>query len=168
MSKCLYKFNEGARQLRCQGFESFLHTLIKQGWVQRNSFVPMEPVNREFISPHLETQSPDPSFGTDNSPYQPRKRPRPAQSCLSCRKKKLKCDRLAPCRQCIMRAAQCAYDHEEVIRSSARATEESSLESDERRRKVPIPPLPREVRNPAGVPVVAPFTPSRGVTRVQG
>lgn len=119
----------------------------------------MEPVNREFISPHLETQSPDPSFGTDNSPYQPRKRPRPAQSCLSCRKKKLKCDRLAPCRQCIMRAAQCAYDHEEAIRSPAQATEESSLESDERRRKVPIPPLPREVRNPAGVPVVAPFTP---------
>ena len=57
-----------------------------------------------------------------------------------------------------MRAAQCAYDHEEAT-SPARATEESSLESDERRRKVPIPPLPREVRNSAGVPVVAPFTP---------
>ncbi len=31
MSKDLYKFGGGARQLRCQGFESFLHTLISKG-----------------------------------------------------------------------------------------------------------------------------------------
>ena len=39
MSKCLYKFDEGARQLRCQGFESFLHTLIPIGRMPRQSMI---------------------------------------------------------------------------------------------------------------------------------
>jgi hypothetical protein len=39
------------------------------------------------------------------------KRPRPVISCLACRKKKLKCDRLLPCQQCLKggRAQSCEY-----------------------------------------------------------
>jgi len=42
----------------------------------------------------------------------PLKRPRPVKSCLSCRSRKLKCDREQPCSQCIRtnRAEQCDYD----------------------------------------------------------
>lgn len=41
----------------------------------------------------------------------PKKRPRPVMSCLECRKKKLKCDRLLPCHQCKKsgKATRCAY-----------------------------------------------------------
>jgi hypothetical protein len=39
------------------------------------------------------------------------KRPRPVISCLECRRKKLKCDRLDPCQQCIKigRPGRCTY-----------------------------------------------------------
>jgi Fungal specific transcription factor domain/Fungal Zn(2)-Cys(6) binuclear cluster domain len=39
------------------------------------------------------------------------KRPRPVISCLSCRKKKLKCDRSLPCQQCVKggRATSCSF-----------------------------------------------------------
>jgi Fungal Zn(2)-Cys(6) binuclear cluster domain len=42
----------------------------------------------------------------------PQKRPRPVKSCLSCRNRKLKCDREQPCSQCIRsrRGDLCAYD----------------------------------------------------------
>jgi len=44
----------------------------------------------------------------------PLKRPRPVKSCLSCRNRKLKCDREQPCSQCIRtnRAEQCEYDEQ--------------------------------------------------------
>ena len=42
---------------------------------------------------------------------QSRKRPRPVVSCLRCREKKLKCDRVAPCQNCVRGGfeAQCTY-----------------------------------------------------------
>lgn len=42
---------------------------------------------------------------------QPRKRPRPIISCIRCRNKKLKCDRAAPCQNCIKArcSASCTY-----------------------------------------------------------
>lgn len=41
----------------------------------------------------------------------PQKRPRPVLSCVECRRKKLKCDRLLPCEQCrkAYQSAQCTY-----------------------------------------------------------
>lgn len=44
----------------------------------------------------------------------PLKRPRPVKSCLSCRSKKLKCDREQPCAQCVRanRAEQCEFDEQ--------------------------------------------------------
>lgn len=41
----------------------------------------------------------------------PPKRPRPVLSCLECRRKKLKCDRLLPCQQCLKggRSHLCHY-----------------------------------------------------------
>lgn len=40
-----------------------------------------------------------------------RKRPRPVVSCLRCREKKLKCDRVAPCQNCVKGGyeAECTY-----------------------------------------------------------
>lgn len=42
---------------------------------------------------------------------QSRKRPRPVVSCLRCREKKLKCDRVAPCQNCVKGGyeAECTY-----------------------------------------------------------
>ncbi|KAJ8060421.1 hypothetical protein OCU04_010748 [Sclerotinia nivalis] len=44
-----------------------------------------------------------------------RKRPRPVVSCLRCREKKLKCDRLLPCQNCTKipgSSAECTYNHD--------------------------------------------------------
>jgi len=53
---------------------------------------------------------PDPFYlsvpGMDDVPS--RKRPRPVVSCLRCREKKLKCDRAAPCQNCVK--AHCQND----------------------------------------------------------
>ncbi|KAL3454131.1 hypothetical protein BJX65DRAFT_301919 [Aspergillus insuetus] len=45
---------------------------------------------------------------------QPRKRPRPIISCLRCREKKLKCDRVSPCDNCKKAgcSSDCAYQHD--------------------------------------------------------
>ena len=53
---------------------------------------------------------------------QPRKRPRPVISCLRCREKKLKCDRLSPCENCSKARcpADCIY-HQVVSDSLAQA-----------------------------------------------
>jgi hypothetical protein len=47
-----------------------------------------------------------------NSILPPQKRPRPVKSCLSCRTRKLKCDREQPCSQCVKnrRPEHCFYD----------------------------------------------------------
>jgi hypothetical protein len=53
-----------------------------------------------------------PSSSTNPVSAIPQKRPRPVQSCLICRGKKLKCDRQQPCAQCVRnnRSGQCVYD----------------------------------------------------------
>ena len=40
---------------------------------------------------------------------EPRRRRRPALSCLECRRRKIKCDRNEPCAQCVSTRAQCSY-----------------------------------------------------------
>jgi hypothetical protein len=47
----------------------------------------------------------------DNPPESSRKRPRPVVSCLRCREKKLKCDRVLPCHNCrkSSRSSACTY-----------------------------------------------------------
>lgn len=73
--------------------------------------------------------------------YNPRARPRPTLSCLTCRRKKLKCDREHPCVQCVKsgRADECNYASnaefadEEVLLSGltkkrARSDDASSLD----------------------------------------
>ncbi|KAE8151522.1 hypothetical protein BDV25DRAFT_171383 [Aspergillus avenaceus] len=46
-------------------------------------------------------------------PTLPRKRPRPVVSCLRCREKKLKCDRVSPCQNCTKAGCRedCAYSY---------------------------------------------------------
>ena len=125
----------------------------------------MEQSTHDFNSPGPEMPLSNQSTGTKRS-RRPQERPRPSKTCLWCRKKKLKCDRLVPCRQCIMRNVQCIYDHEKHSSLGARIAEESDVEREQRRRKVPIPPLHREVRTHAGVPAEVPSripsTPEKG------
>jgi hypothetical protein len=40
---------------------------------------------------------------------QPKRRRRPALSCLACRRRKIKCDRASPCARCISTSTQCTY-----------------------------------------------------------
>ncbi|KAI1075965.1 hypothetical protein F5B20DRAFT_573085 [Whalleya microplaca] len=50
---------------------------------------------------------------------QPRRRRRPAYSCIECRRRKIKCDRNDPCAHCVAAKAQCSfkvYRNEPVIR----------------------------------------------------
>ena len=122
----------------------------------------MEQAVHDLSSPGPETPSLKRHAGTEQGRHHvPQKRPRPTKSCLLCRKKKLKCDRLAPCRQCIMRNVQCTYDQEEQPSPESRTTEELDVEG-HRRRKIPIPELPREVRTYAGVPPGVSSTPETG------
>jgi hypothetical protein len=63
----------------------------------------------------------------------PRKRPRPVVSCLRCRHKKLKCDRTAPCENCVKAstADTCTYNQnghittKDTTPATAAATENS-------------------------------------------
>ncbi|KAI9880681.1 MAG: hypothetical protein M1830_001314 [Pleopsidium flavum] len=67
----------------------------------------------------------------------PLKRPRPVLSCVECRRKKLKCDRLLPCKQCEKAgsSAQCTYNSRPERLSQAQLTDESEPESGRRGRK---------------------------------
>jgi hypothetical protein len=51
----------------------------------------------------------------ETAPLVPKKRPRPTLSCIECRKRKLKCDRLLPCNQCtrLDKVSQCVYQNQE-------------------------------------------------------
>ena len=40
---------------------------------------------------------------------EPRRRRRPALSCIECRRRKIKCDRTEPCRNCVSTDSQCTY-----------------------------------------------------------
>jgi hypothetical protein len=56
----------------------------------------------------------------DEANHNPRKRPRPVVSCLRCRDKKLKCDRTAPCENCVKAsiAHTCTYKRNGDVASS--------------------------------------------------
>jgi hypothetical protein len=61
------------------------------------------------------------------------KRPRPIKSCLSCRERKLKCDREQPCGTCLgsNRSEQCSYDdHYHQLRSLERVHSTSASNRD--------------------------------------
>lgn len=64
----------------------------------------------------------------------PQKRPRPVLSCVECRRKKLKCDRLLPCEQCrkASQSAQCTYSTRQGPPSHAQHTDESESETGQR------------------------------------
>jgi hypothetical protein len=97
------------------------------------------------------------SFGQSSpqveaSSHGPKKRPRPVLSCIECRKKKLKCDRLLPCTQCTRgnRISQCLYQSWDDSQTQPRvASEESESEIGSIRKKVRgvepnIPLAPRD------------------------
>lgn len=53
----------------------------------------------------------------------PRKRRRPALSCAECRRRKIKCDRNIPCRQCTQfKSAKCTYSPERLSSVNSPAT----------------------------------------------
>ncbi len=123
----------------------------------------LQPVYYDVNSSRPETSSHNHSLGIGNRVHQvPHKRPRLVKSCAICRNKKLKCDRLLPCHQCSKsgRAPQCYYGREDENIPQARATEESSLESGQRRRKIPSPTGFAEVRSHVGLPAILPPTPA--------
>ncbi|KAI5927929.1 fungal-specific transcription factor domain-containing protein [Camillea tinctor] len=60
-----------------------------------------------LISAHDGNHSP--SSGTSITPSRSIKRPRPVKSCLECRRRKLKCDRLLSCSQCQRSQRTCRY-----------------------------------------------------------
>jgi hypothetical protein len=63
----------------------------------------------------MENEAPDQSLSAStNGERHIRRRPRPVISCLPCRERKSKCDRLLPCGQCTKggRAAGCKYSEE--------------------------------------------------------
>lgn len=49
-----------------------------------------------------------PMASTETAPR--KKRRRPALSCIECRRRKVKCDRLEPCDQCVLASHTCEYD----------------------------------------------------------
>ena len=85
--------------------------------LQHHHRIPLSRVSfLSFLPPHFHSffqpqpNHPDPFYlsvpGMDDVPS--RKRPRPVVSCLRCREKKLKCDRAAPCQNCVK--AHCQND----------------------------------------------------------
>lgn len=87
---------------------------------------------------------------TSASPPVTNKRPRPVLSCLECRRKKLKCDRLLPCNQCNKsgHSAQCAYYNRRPSQAQALLTE-SEGEAPPRKRRSGRAELGPPQRDPA-------------------
>jgi hypothetical protein len=58
----------------------------------------------------------------------PKKRPRPVLSCIECRKKKLKCNRLLPCSQCTRadKIPQCVYRNRETSQTQSQLVSDGS------------------------------------------
>ncbi|MCJ1306500.1 hypothetical protein MMC25_000143 [Agyrium rufum] len=88
------------------------------------------------------TLPPIPLSQSDPAKPKVQRRPRPTLSCLDCRRKKLKCDRLQPCQQCVKigRAASCVFrSHVDPSDSAAetddRPPKRPRLGSDEREQR---------------------------------
>ncbi|KAI1494679.1 fungal-specific transcription factor domain-containing protein [Biscogniauxia mediterranea] len=78
-----------------------------------------------------------PSSGTSGAPSRSIKRPRPVKSCLECRRRKLKCDRLLSCSQCQRSQRACRYAAEgEAVSLS----DGSDVETPEKASKRPCHP----------------------------
>ncbi|KAI0432310.1 fungal-specific transcription factor domain-containing protein [Xylaria sp. FL1042] len=78
--------------------------------------------------------------GTPLGQHRVVKRPRPVKSCLECRRRKLKCDRLLPCTQCQKSQRSCRYVADGDVGSVSDA---SDAEMPDRATKRNYPPLGR-------------------------
>ncbi|KAI0199281.1 hypothetical protein F4808DRAFT_218935 [Astrocystis sublimbata] len=98
-------------------------------------------------------------IGMESREEEPRRRRRPALSCLACRRRKLKCDRATPCARCIEAKVSCTYRvHNSNIAASlvrTRDVNEGSATSD----TLGTPPTPIASRGPSRN---IPTSPSRG------
>ena len=102
------------------------------------------------------------------SPPVTNKRPRPVLSCLECRRKKLKCDRLLPCNQCNKsgQSAHCAYYNRRPSQAQALLTEESEGEDRPKKRRsgrVELGPSQRNATTSKPPDVSDPKLPGHGV-----
>ena len=75
----------------------------------------------------------------DEAEGRPRKRPRPTVSCIRCREKKLRCDRIIPCANCLKAAcsSECAFSQQTSTQKSAKVAARLTERLDSRHR----PPL---------------------------
>ncbi len=86
-----------------------------------------------------------------------RKRPRPVLSCVDCRRKKLKCDRLLPCRQCKKagRSVGCTYSSRQESLAPAQLSDKSELIPENKTRvkaRIQSPTEPHEWGSQSDVP----------------
>jgi hypothetical protein len=79
---------------------------------------------------------------------QPRKRRRPALSCISCRSRKIKCDRNDPCNHCLASKTECAYqvyistvDKSDFLAHSSIITRSGQIDHANKTRRQEVPPL---------------------------
>ncbi|KAI0015807.1 hypothetical protein F4780DRAFT_44086 [Xylariomycetidae sp. FL0641] len=89
--------------------------------------------------PPISTPETLPGYTSNANAAPPRsvKRPRPVKSCLECRRRKLKCDRLLPCSQCQRSQRHCRYAADGELGS---VSDGSDAEAPERASKRACPP----------------------------
>ncbi|KAI1851753.1 hypothetical protein JX265_010987 [Neoarthrinium moseri] len=80
--------------------------------------------------------------GTGPGPTRSVKRPRPVKSCIECRNRKLKCDRLLPCSQCQKSHRTCRYAADGDVNN---ISDGSDAETSERASKKSCPPPSSDV-----------------------
>ncbi|KAI8625422.1 hypothetical protein F5Y19DRAFT_449977 [Xylariaceae sp. FL1651] len=66
------------------------------------------------------------------------KRPRPVKSCLECRRRKLKCDRLLPCTQCQKTQRSCRYAADGEVGSPSDASDAETPDRALKRSRAPL------------------------------
>jgi hypothetical protein len=90
----------------------------------------------------------------------PRPRPRPVLSCLRCRSRKIKCDRLVPCKQCTSTGhdRECSYNDRPKPEGGSRTVNGSIS------RQTPTAASIIDVGNSNHQPAIAPPTTSQGTT----
>ena len=71
---------------------------------------------------------------------QARKRPRPIVSCIRCREKKLKCDRVMPCQNCVKSGCRedCTYNQQPGAESQPQPKRVQLTEGDHDQRIIPV------------------------------
>jgi hypothetical protein len=93
----------------------------------------------------------------------PRPRPRPVLSCLRCRSRKIKCDRLVPCKQCTSTGhdRECSYNDRPKSEGDSRTVNGSIS------RQGPTAASIMDVGNSNHQPAIAPPTTSQGTTTLK-